>query len=209
MKKWMEWLENYFRFYQNRQWLRRAWIVQEIALARETLFLCGHTALPWKDLYELGATIRHNGWRHALSASTGRNVNGGIGDEADNLLEYQHQVQAGGPADSRSHTLFDYVDGVVSNRQRWFAYFKYMIQELHRFLATDERDKIYSALRLVNRFMHDGLDDPTHPDYTIEPADLYTLITELLLAELPILSSLSYVIHLSEDLPSWVPDCSC
>jgi hypothetical protein len=83
-----------------------------------------------------------------------------------------------------------------------------MIQELRRFQATDERDKIYSALGLVNRFIPDGLDDPIHPDYTIEPADLYTSVTELLIAELPSLSTLSYVTGKTQDLPSWVPDYS-
>lgn len=145
VNEWTQWWESYFRFYQNRRWFRRSWIVQEIALARDTLFLCGNNVLPWKDLYELGATIRSNGWRHALSASAGKNLGGGIGDEADNLLEYQRQVQAGGPVDSQFHTLFSYVDGVVSERQRWFAYLKYTIQELRRFQATDSRQNLFDA----------------------------------------------------------------
>jgi len=208
VNEWTQWWESYFRFYQNRWKFRRSWIVQGIALARDTLFLCGNNISPWKDLYELGATIRSNGWRHALSASAGKNLSGGIGDEADNLLEYRRQVQAGGPVDSRFHTLFSYVDGVISERQRWFAYLKYTIQELRRFQATDSRDKIYSTLGLVNRFTPDGFEQPIHPDYTIERAKSSTEVTMVLLKELPILSSLSYVNGMEEDIPSWVADYS-
>jgi hypothetical protein len=205
---WINWWKIYFNFYQNHRWFRRAWVVQEIALATEILFLCGNTTLPWINLYELGATIRHNGWRHPLSIYAGMSPSGGIGDEADNLLEYRCQVQSGGPADPQFHSLFNHVDGAITVRQRWFAYFKYMIQELRRFQVMDERDKIYSVLGLVHRFSPDGLGQTLRPDYTISPAKLYTSFTETILAELPILSSLSYVGCPREDLPSWVPDYS-
>jgi hypothetical protein len=206
-----QWRENwaaYFLFFQRRRWFRRAWVIQEVALARDLAFYCGEKLLPVKDIYELGLMIRENGWRHALAEFVGSNPRGGIGDEADRLLEYRDQVYCGGPQDPYLQLLFSRQNGAASPKQFWFSYLQYMIQEIRRFQATDERDHIYAVFGLAKRFMPPNMTDPLRPDYSLTCEELYTFVTRLFIRELPILSSLSYVGAKRLELPSWVPDYS-
>ncbi|KAK5988139.1 hypothetical protein PT974_12279 [Cladobotryum mycophilum] len=208
----MSWVR-YFSFFQRRRWFRRAWVVQEVALASsEITLLCGEAKLPWRGLYEMGILLRDNGWRHILADSLPKNTRGGIGDEVDRMVEYQEQVRHGGPKDPLLQDFLHRLTGAKTQEQLWVSYLQYMVQEMRRFSASDDRDKIYAALALTKRFKPPGMKNPIQPDYTLSTNDVYVAATRLFLEGLPYLSALSYV----EDsgrrsinnppLPSWIPD---
>ena len=163
-------------------------------------------------MYELGLMIRENGWRHLLAETLPPNPRGGIGDEADRLLEYREQVCFGGPNDPSLQNLFRRVNGASSPEQFWVSYFQYMVLEIRRFQATDERDQIYAALALAKRFLPPNMADPLLPDYSLAPNQIYTSAAQVFMRDIPFLSSLSYVEDPSRrkvhGLPSWVPDYS-
>ncbi|KAH7343023.1 heterokaryon incompatibility protein-domain-containing protein [Rhexocercosporidium sp. MPI-PUGE-AT-0058] len=209
--EWIEMWRKYFRFFQRRRWFRRAWIVQEVALARDLSFQCGKKTLLWKDVYELGLLLRDSGWRHSLAEGMNSNPRGGIGDEADRLLEYRDQVQNGGPNDPKFAKMFADANGASSDLELWFSYLQYMIQEIRRYQASNMKDKIYAVLGLVKKFNPEYSADHITPDYSLPLEDIYTSVTMSILIELPILSCLSYIGNKPSGLdclrlPSWVPD---
>jgi hypothetical protein len=211
-KDWFDMWRKYFLFYQRRRWFRRAWVVQEVALARDLVFLSGECLIHWRDMYEIGLTLRDSGWRHTLASILGPNARGGIGDEADRLLEYREQVQCGGPNDPQFRDYFLNIDGADTRELRWFAYLKFMIQEIRRFQVSDGRDKIFAVLGLAEKFLPDGLQIPIHPDYSLTSDYVYNSISKLFIKKLPFLSTLSFVEEQKRrrllELPSWVPDYS-
>ncbi|KAL5329271.1 hypothetical protein ACEPPN_002782 [Leptodophora sp. 'Broadleaf-Isolate-01'] len=195
---WTQMWQNYFRFFQRRRWFRRAWIVQEVALARDLTFQCGEKTLLWKDVYKLGLLLRDSGWRHNLAEGMNSNPRGGIGDEADRLLEYRDQVLNSGPKDPKFAKMFADANGASSDLELWFSYLQYMIQEIRRYQASNMKDKIYAVLGLVKGFLPPGSLEHITPDYSLPLEDIYTSVTMSILIELPILSSLGRVplIHL-------------
>ncbi|KAK0124224.1 hypothetical protein ONS95_009200 [Cadophora gregata] len=208
---WIEMWQKYFQFFQRRRWFRRAWIVQEVALARDLTFQCGEKTILWKDVYALGLLLRDSGWRHSLAEGMDSNPRGGIGDEADRLLEYRDQVLHGGPRDPKFANLFAAANGASTDIELWFSYLQYMIQEIRRYQASNMKDKIYAVLGLVKGFLPNGSAEHITPDYSLPLPDIYTSVTMSILIELPILSCLSYVGSkpsgmTSLSLPSWVPD---
>lgn len=208
---WIKMWQKYFRFFQRRRWFRRAWIVQEVALARDITFQCGEKTVLWKDVYALGLLLRDSGWRHSLAEGMNSNPRGGIGDEADRLLEYRDQVLNGGPSDPKFTNMFAAANGASSELELWFSYLQYMIQEIRRYQASNMKDKVYAVLGLVKGFLPKDSAGHITPDYSLPLEDIYTSVTMSILLELPILSCLSYVGNkpiglTSLSLPSWVPD---
>ena len=208
---WIEMWQKYFRFFQRRRWFRRAWIVQEVALAKDLTFQCGEKTLSWKDIYALGLLLRDSGWRHSLAEGMNANPRGGIGDEADRLLEYRDQVLNGGPKDPKFANLFAVANGASSELELWFSYLQYMIQEIRRYQASNMKDKIYAVLGLVKGFLPKDSAEHITPDYSLPLEDIYTSVTMSILIELPIMSCLSYIGGKPSGLaglsiPSWVPD---
>jgi hypothetical protein len=65
---WNEIWEAYFRWYTSNRWFKRAWIVQEISLAKKIVVRCGCLFLPWDQMFELGNFLFESGWRHDLEA---------------------------------------------------------------------------------------------------------------------------------------------
>ncbi|PVH89978.1 hypothetical protein DL98DRAFT_508199 [Cadophora sp. DSE1049] len=139
------------------------------------------------------------------------NPGGGIGDEADRLLEYRDQVLNGGPNDPKFASMFAAANGASSGLELWFSYLQYMIQEIRRYQASNMKDKIYAVLGLVKGFLPKDSAEHITPDYSLPLEDIYTSVTMSILIELPILSCLSYIGSKTSGmtalkLPSWVPD---
>jgi hypothetical protein len=215
-EKWRQYWTAYFGFYKKRRWFRRAWIVQEVALARELVILCGPYTIPWEEIYQLGSLVRATGWRHLLAASFSptdkREQSGGLGDELDRLMEYRSQTKEGGPEDQYMQQTFQLVDGSHNMEQRYFSYFQYCVQEIRRYQGSDLKDKIYSVLGMVDMFLPPGVINPITPDYSYSLKKIYTATARAFIQDLPLLSNLSYVEDAKRrtvvDLPSWVPDFS-
>jgi hypothetical protein len=146
-------------------WFSRCWILQEIALSQEIRLLCGHIFLEWKDLLDLSTfiidnttsvrvrfkdhnVVEHLGYGHAIGhlnllkqMISRRNP----GDLAEELIEFGGNFRVAG---SRSKLLLTLVNGARS------------------YQATDERDKIYSLLGILNEML------PTQNENERFPIDL-------------------------------------
>lgn len=51
----------YARFYKNRRWFHRAWIIQEVVLPAEIIVFCEKTTLSWLDMFLLAQCLRITG----------------------------------------------------------------------------------------------------------------------------------------------------
>jgi hypothetical protein len=212
---WTDWTSRwslYFRFFQHRRWFHRLWIVQEVALAKDLVLLCGNTAIPWKKMAAIGSFIRKSHWRHPLATLLKKPFLSGVGDEVDNLLKYQRQASRIHGGEEILKPLFRDVSGASTERETWFAYLQYLCQEGRRFNCSLDQDHIYGLLGLAKRLLPEHMPCPVEVDYTLNRKTLFTQITLQLLQELPTLSTLSYATRPQNQwastlsMPSWVPD---
>ena len=202
-----------YQFYKSNRWFHRAWVVQEVSLARKIVVKCGCRILPWLEMMELSTFIHKSGWGYHFLPLTGTNSapkkGTALGGEI-NRFENARYLYLRGPEAHGDRRLFWGVWGATNQRERWFAFLGHILY-IHRATdATDARDKIYSALGLVLPFLPARMENPIIPTYYGTVPELYTQVTILLLQQLPFLTILSLVEDKScrtiGGLPSWVPD---
>ncbi|KAJ3570586.1 hypothetical protein NPX13_g5680 [Xylaria arbuscula] len=121
-----------------RPWFQRAWIVQEMVLAREVILMCGRESIEWNDLYVAAKVCFQKSQTSSISVMRhiGRNVSAVL-SLGDLRLSYHHGE--GGDC-RRLLTLFD---------------------RFHHCKATLQRDKLFALLGLAN----DAEDPMLNPDY--------------------------------------------
>jgi Heterokaryon incompatibility protein (HET) len=54
-------------FWRSCRWFSRAWVVQEVLLARDVRFFCGDTQLPFRKLSKLSAVLGSLGWAQRVA----------------------------------------------------------------------------------------------------------------------------------------------
>jgi len=167
-----------------REWWQRAWVLQETAVARKVLVICGDAALSWT---------------HVLIASY--------------PIRFIAQLQGGRLWDNKSRNLRDVLQGTSATMdfigRRWrkrtnalkildLLFFQRMMQ------ATEPKDKIYALLGLAQDKFLAGYT----PDYSQSDQDVFCEFTRLLITNTDNLDVLKFcqTIKLTEGLPSWVPD---
>jgi hypothetical protein len=171
-------------------WWNRVWVVQELVLAPAALLVCGDQTMQWDRFsFTYDAALKHGLWNQILF--------GFIYDASFvpfnsiyNLYVWHTtgDLRAIGPADQLLHLL-------VALRGR---------------KATDARDKVFSALGIMNDL---GGTVGIVPDYDTPVEGIYKTTASCILqasCNLDILGVCS-TRHLNEstfDLPSWVPDWS-
>jgi hypothetical protein len=210
--KWNQLWTDYFHFYQRHRWFHRAWIVQEISLAENAVLLCGETALPWKEMQSLGRILILSNW--ALVPGLSGKVPY-LGIEALYLSNMSRMCQYGGPEHSEFMDvkgLLGHLSGPCSPEARWFVFLIYLLQQLRKQFATDDRDKIYSILGLACKFLPNGMAPPIRADYHLSAKEVYISVSSTLIKSAPRLTLLSLLedkeTRKISDLPSWVPDFS-
>jgi hypothetical protein len=208
---WNDYWKAYFLFFRQRRWFYRAWIIQEVALARELVVWCGRSTVEWNVLWVLSWVLKVSGWQiqlHLEHGSMGRS----IGDEVFRLGSLRKQITAGLDNNEIQHVARS-IFGATTVEQRWYAYLAHLIQNFRRAWVSDDRDKIYSILGLAYQFLQQGTMNPIQPNYDATVQEVYTSITSQLIQSLPILAILSLVEDKSRkkvnSLPSWVPDYTC
>lgn len=208
---WNDYWKAYFRFFRQRRWFYRAWIIQEVALARELVVWCGRSTVEWNVLWVLSWVLKVSGWQiqlHLEHGSLGRS----IGDEVFRLGSLRKEITAGLDNNEIQHAARS-IFGATTVEQRWYAYLAHLIQNFRRAWVSDDRDKIYSTLGLAYQFLQQGTMNPIQPNYDATVQEVYTSITSQLIQSLPILAILSLVEDKSRQkvnsLPSWVPDYTC
>lgn len=162
-----------------RPFFERAWIVQEIRLARRVLFQCGTRTLSEDDF-----------WTAVMSLQRSPRVNAGI---VCSKAWFEACQRAWYLAVGRNRVKQESIDSLRGN--------------LGHLICNDPRDKIYSAL---------GLMDPRTqslqivPSYTQATEKVYMDIAQRVVTHLSSLDILEQCELSSRhlDIPSWVPDWS-
>jgi hypothetical protein len=191
-------------------------VVQEIALARSALVICGSRALSWDKLSKTLKFLKNTRWYHHLQTEKLRHLS----SLAKSPGIYKHLLRAKldagiGPIflDATRHKM------VSSSHLRSHEGFRkpplWTLLETHRSArSSDPRDKVYAFLGLADRrlepFRHNQ--NVLVPNYNLSVQEVYTETARALLVARTNLSLLSYVqdpsITKVPGLPSWVPDYS-
>ena len=213
---------SYCRFFEQRRWFNRAWIVQEIVLARpsDIEVWCGNERLSWTNMVAFAIGARLSGLGPTIQTIGKSMKNRSIGDEVMRLGYLQDCCERGGPdqesRDGDTSNLKDYlmlIYGVTDSESRRHAFLQHVLAVLRPFDCFDPRDKVYAAVGIVNKFLPWGSRPFIYPEYETPVREVYEYTAKFLLEHLPYLSVLTLVEDPSQrktvDLPSWVPDfCS-
>lgn len=205
---------SYFEFFRRRRWFYRAWIVQEVALAREVQVLCGAVELPWDAMWALARVMCGSGWAQVLAPFEQPRKQAGLG-ELDGIWLMQTVYRANGPFDARPDG-FRYRNGRVwgaqTDEEFWCCYLMWTMSTIREQEAKYAVDHVYSILGIANRFWPENRPKLVIPDYETSPESIFRDVAGVLLARIPLLALLSEVEHDTEQeissLPSWVPDWS-
>ncbi|KAI1481208.1 HET-domain-containing protein [Daldinia eschscholtzii] len=172
-----------------RRWFTRAWVVQELVLARDITILCGDCAFDWEKMVRtsefLAKRISANTFKeHPLDHIDGRS------------LPYKNPAK-----------LDAIKRDIRANANNTFLY---TLVRCRIYDAQEKHDKVYSFLGLLNSQApgHLGL----YPDYQESVAKLYTDVAKYILRTSEDLHVLAHAegdrFKETEGLPTWVPDWS-
>ncbi|KAH7086339.1 heterokaryon incompatibility protein-domain-containing protein [Paraphoma chrysanthemicola] len=200
----------------NRPWFKRAWVVQEIALAKNAVVVCGKQVFPWDILSKTLSFIKATKWYHHLHTEKMKHVT-------------QLQKQPGIYKPVLRAKISVGISPIYINETRVAMSTPSeptnlpiaqppplrMLLDKHRFASSsDPRDKVYAFLGLADRTMSPFRTHPAAltPDYNLSVQEVYTETARVLLASYKNLSLLSHVedpsLRRIDNLPSWVPDLS-
>ena len=164
-----------------RDWFSRVWILQEVVLAKSVLIKCGDHTLSWNVL-DLLAEIQIVRPKNDLSP---------IRASGEFMLQM-----------ARARVTHHY--GTIENKVIFLA-LTALLREMREREATDPRDKVYGLLGIAIGKSESKL----RPDYTKEWPEVYTDMTNSLLAhdkKLSILKLVEVKARMETRIPSWVPD---
>ncbi|KAI7774757.1 hypothetical protein LA080_007922 [Diaporthe eres] len=218
----------------SRPWFQRAWVVQELALARQATVICGEQMVHWTRLAATLTFIHAKRWYHHLCTEKMRHI-ASLRDDPGVYSEFlasRTEFPTGTFSLMRTRKILRYnalgpllpkltasSDTLSLSDNPWGprpgTVSLDTLMQVHRDkLATDPRDKVYAFVGLANtKTLTCGAPlTSVRPDYELPVQDVYTrLMAQLLLAHQG-LHLLSHVQDPSltklEGLPSWVPDFS-
>ncbi|KAF2114104.1 heterokaryon incompatibility protein-domain-containing protein [Lophiotrema nucula] len=213
----------------NRAWFRRAWVVQELVLAKRAGFLCGMnyfgdgTLSRWlefpQDMRMLsklaslepllvhGSTLteaqeeRRRGWPYPPEYYT-LYQSQEVSNWNSDMFTFINFVRQKMKADAAQSTLFPSMDGMAPLSQNLMLF--------RSCEATDPRDKIYAFLGISHHWTP-LLQRPV-VDYTLTPQQVYTAFTKHMIETETHFFTFGHIedpaVRKMKDLPSWVPDYS-
>ncbi|OAQ75945.1 ankyrin and HET domain-containingprotein [Purpureocillium lilacinum] len=194
---WKEWVALASLF--QRQWFRRAWIVQEAVLPRALLMYIGTTLVPWRNLGQVCEAIQH------MEAKLGTHMSTAfipIQDAAVpvnwNMAEVSKWRRFKSYASEEKDTAQEYQD---------FFTLRHLLTNFLTFIASDPRDKVFAYYGLLNLFAPER----RQVDYRLSVSRIYTTAARELIASEKSLRALSLCVFHEQrrsGLPSWVPDFS-
>jgi hypothetical protein len=174
----------------DRPWFRRIWTVQEVAVARYTMVMCGPEEMPWTEMIrglEVGVSSRLLYSKRALNPDT---LDFFDPAHAAQLSHWEKLQQSSKYSGYNLDSLLDYL--------LWFR-----ARE-----ATNPLDKVYALLGLVK---NDTLAKAIVPHYASAVEGVYNTVTRKFLeaaGKLDILSTPRGKSKSQSLLPSWVVDWS-
>ncbi|KAK2616988.1 hypothetical protein QQS21_000077 [Conoideocrella luteorostrata] len=182
-----------------RQWFRRAWIVQEAALPEALLMYIGDKAITWRELGQVAEAIRY------LEAQLGSRASASfvpLDEPAVSVVWNMAEVSKW----RRFKSAAAEEDEKAKEYKSHFA-LQHLVYNFWTFNASDPRDKVFAYYGLLNIFGGER----RNTDYVLTVATVYAMATrELIKSEgtLFALSACVFPLHRRKDIPSWVPDYS-
>ena len=197
-----------------RSWFQRAWVIQELALARHVCVFCGSKELSFDLLYAIGicfGIVSH--WALSVLAQADdpqlRNISSLPARGLSRVTRQRFMVTNGGPEYPYIASLLHGVCNASDREMKAFCYFDSLLLDIRGSTATDPRDNVYSVLGILQRF-HGDADTFMQIDYSAPVSKVYTDSASLLLVNSPTLAHLSQVTDRAQgsvsNLSSWVPD---
>ncbi|OTA84715.1 hypothetical protein M434DRAFT_377653 [Hypoxylon sp. CO27-5] len=176
-------------FLFGRSWFTRAWVVQELVLARDTIVLCGEYTFDWDAIVSASEAMAKRASVNMFKADF-------LGNPDRSSLSYKNPAKL---AAIKRDVLNGNGDVLLRSLIRCRTYD-----------ASDNHDKVYSILGLANCSGYGRHN--LYPDYNRSIAELYTDFAEYLLDTSDDLHLLAHAegdeFRLVSGLPTWVPDWS-
>ncbi|PSS25238.1 hypothetical protein M430DRAFT_133506 [Amorphotheca resinae ATCC 22711] len=170
-------------------WWGRTWIIQEVALARNLVMVCGKRSLNWDSVVTPAV---HSMVKHVNSCCMG-------------CVAQKDYQRANRRLKSPLYQLMQNLDTIRRSIQRGSA--PALLQLLKNYRdreATDPRDKVYALLGIAGDVSLYAI----IPDYQIPFEEVYKATALQLILMYRSLEVLNLTLGLSKssDLPSWTPD---
>ena len=173
----------------HRPWFQRLWIVQEVALSKRAVVVCGRSLIPWNYSFEdIGSLFSVLDLRSALDQSIQR------AEPHLSINWTSMRTNIGTIQDLRYRIEGDQAPRTILG----------LIEETQGFACTEHRDRIFAMIGLAS-----DCDGKMEADYTRAPEDTYKAFTLWTFQELGRLDALSFVPDRrdrAKKLPSWVPN---
>lgn len=185
-----------------RQWFRRAWIIQEAILSPILLVYIGDQLVPWFDLGMLAQALRQQEGKLGSRISTRFEPPSSVGVSVEWNMAEMFQWRTSMSMTKKGS------DEAAAAHKRLFVLGE-LIGAFWTFRATEPKDKIFSVYGLINKFAKQGSRHVT--DYRKSVESVYTSATRQIIKEQGSLEILSQSLYSSErrpGLPCWVPDYS-
>ena len=206
----------------NRQWFQRTWIVQEAALAKKLILVCGRQVLSWDEILQTCIFLQASGWFHRLIKFTdadGAAV--GAGWKVIVFASMQNICRLEPVSPELGHVLPSPLQALdpssVPTEDLDFKLLLFYMTTSRPFEAGDKRDKVFAPLALLKQ-VRKRYASKTEFQYEADyedsktPRQVYIDASALILQNTKNLLLLSQVevrtTHSINDLPSWVPDFS-
>ncbi|KAH7305433.1 heterokaryon incompatibility protein-domain-containing protein [Stachybotrys elegans] len=192
--------ESTAKLFERTYW-NRSWIIQEVVLAKSVTVCCGRHSAEWGQLSKASHNISTGTWK-AYFDTRGENL-------ALQTLKLPR------PSSYAIPTVLKAVrDSVV--RDHWATVLLHSLIRSRQFEATNEEDKVYALLGLVQKLVDVGKIPLLRPEFGNVGRTYLNTAIQLLrdcedLLVLTCVEGKSFqTVDLDGDaLPSWVPDWSC
>ncbi|KAI4182549.1 MAG: hypothetical protein L6R41_005914 [Letrouitia leprolyta] len=130
------------QFVACRSWFERAWVMQEVGVARMVIFMCGNRMIPWRTLINTGAVIvQHNSMLNRsidIESHGRREILEALTRAIRSMQEFSKNS-----ASYRSKTLLRGDDGLIT-----------ILNQLRSMQATDPRDKAFNEITGYNEAIY-------------------------------------------------------
>jgi len=200
----------------NRPWFKRVWVVQEIALAKSAIVVCGKQVFPWEILSKTLSFVKMTKWYHHLHTEKLKHVGALHSQPGLYKRVLRSRLSVGISPVYLNETRLAISRAPESTKDVAMRPPSLrMLLDKHRFSSSsDPRDKVYAFLGLADRSMAPFRMYPAAlgPDYNLSVQEVYTETARVFMASYESLSLLSHVedpsVRRIEGMPSWVPDLS-
>ncbi|KAF5685233.1 heterokaryon incompatibility (het-6OR allele) [Fusarium circinatum] len=209
----------------DRNWFRRAWVIQETVLARQTFVFLGNSGcISWEQLASAVSMIQRLGWypNATIAMAKVEEISWTPGPYAIHFISLI-DISLESLRKTQNHPQISVIED-LTGPDNWkttaSSHLAYMIMSCHKFKVTNARDRVYSLLGMVNSAAsHMGLPRcDLEVNYDVSVAEVFTAATANILHHCNHLGFISLAgiaefhhgtLNLPPgDIPSWVPNFS-